>query len=97
MTPTSAVPLQKVLNGGIAAAIAVLVLSLVKNYLWADMPADLEGPLNTIILAAIAGLASVALGWWTKIKPGEITPIDAVLIERAAHEAETKPNEIPKL
>jgi hypothetical protein len=97
MTPTSNVLLAKVANGGIAVAVAAIVLALIKHFVWTDLPADLEGPLNTIILALILSGASVAAGWLTSIKPGEITVKDAAIIERAAHDAETKPIEAPKL
>jgi len=82
MTPTSARPLNKVTASAIAAAVGAIVLALVKNYLWVDMPADLEGPINTLIAALVIGGVSGVAGWMTPIAPGEITPVDAVERDR---------------
>jgi hypothetical protein len=74
MTPTSKKPLAKVLYGAVAAAVAAIVLALVKHYVWTDLPADLEGPVNTLILAMVVAAASGVTGWLTKIRPGELAP-----------------------
>ncbi len=74
MTPTSSRPLGKVWRASVATAVAAIVLALVKHYVWADMPADLAGPLNTIILALVLAGASGITGYLTPIAPGEIAP-----------------------
>lgn len=76
MTPTSSKPLRKVTYGALAAALAPVLLALARHYVWTDMPADLEGPFNTLLLALIVGAASGVTGWATRIRPGEIKPID---------------------
>jgi hypothetical protein len=81
MTPTSNKPLNKVTAGAIAAAVAAIVLALVKNYLWIDMPADLEGPVNTLVAALVIGGLSGFAGYMTPIAPGEITQTDQRITE----------------
>ncbi len=72
MTPSSNRPLNKVYAGAIGAAVSAIVLALIKNYLWVGMPADLEGPVNTLIAAFVIGGISGFAGWITPIAPGEI-------------------------
>ena len=86
MTPTSNKPLQKVTNGAIATAVAVIALAVIRAYLWPDMPAALEGPINTLVAAVVLGLISGAAGWLTPIQPGEIKPIDRAIVERTSHD-----------
>lgn len=81
MTPTSSRPLNKVTAGAVAAAVAAIVLALVKHYLWVDMPADLEGPINTLMLALVTGAASGFAGYMTPIAKGEITSRDKRIVE----------------
>ena len=84
MTPTSPRPLNKVRNSAIATALAVLIMALVRNYVWKDMPADLAGPLNTFVLMGVPALASFATGYMTRIAPGEIKLIDRAIVEGEA-------------
>lgn len=81
MTPTHKRPLNKVTAGAIAAAVAAIVLALVKHYLWVGMPADLEGPINTLMLALVTGAASGFAGYMTPIARGEITNRDKRIVE----------------
>ena len=83
MTPTSSKPLNKVTAGAVAAAVAAIVLALIKNYLWVDMPADLEGPINTLVLALVVGGLSGIAGYMTPIAKGEITQMDKRIVEAA--------------
>jgi hypothetical protein len=85
MTPTSKKPLAKVTYGAVSAAAAAIILALVKHFIWADMPADVEGPLSTLVLAGVVGGASLLAGYMTRIQPGEIKAIDARLVEEQAH------------
>lgn len=87
MTPTSNKPLNKVTYGAVAAAVATIALALIRHYLWTDMPADLEGPMNTLVLAGVVAAASGIAGWMTRIQPGEIKPIDHVIVEQQANDA----------
>jgi hypothetical protein len=84
MTPTSAKPISKVTYGAVAAALATVLLAVVKHYVWPTMPADLEGPLDTLLVASVAGLASLAAGYMKRLEPGEIKPLDAVIVEQQA-------------
>lgn len=90
MTPSSSRPLDKVLFGAVAAAVATIALSLIRHFLWPDMPADLEGPFNTVIAALFIGGTSGFVGWLTPIKPGEITATDTRIVEDAAERAEAE-------
>lgn len=81
MTPTSARPLNKVVASSLAAAVAAIVLALVKQYLWVDMPADLEGPVNTLIAALVIGGLSGFAGYMTPLAPGEVTAKDTRIVE----------------
>lgn len=81
MTPSSNRPLNKVTAGAVAAAVAAIVLALVKHYLWVGMPADLEGPINTLMLALVTGAASGLAGYMTPIARGEITNRDQRITE----------------
>lgn len=83
MTPTSNRPLNKVSFQTVAVAVTAIVLALIKNYLWTDMPADLEGPVNTVILALVIAGISGFVGWMTPIAPGEITNRDQRITEAA--------------
>lgn len=80
MTPTSGKPLNKVLFGGIAAFLATALIALIRNYVWPDLPADLEEPINTLILGVLVGGASLITGYLTKLKPGEVKLIDAAVV-----------------
>lgn len=84
MTPTSAWPLGKVQNGAIAAAVAVIVLALLKRYVMPDMTADVELAVNILVVGLVSGLSSLAAGYITRIKPGEITVRD---VSRIAQDA----------
>jgi hypothetical protein len=77
MTPTSNKPLNKVTYGAVAAAVATIVIALLRHYIWPDMPADLDAPLNTVVVALVAGLASGVTGYMTKLQPGEVKAADA--------------------
>jgi hypothetical protein len=73
MTPTSAAPLQKVTNGAIAAAVSAIILALLKRYAFPDMTPDIELAVNIVVVAGVTGVASLAAGYMTRIKDGEIT------------------------
>jgi hypothetical protein len=81
VTPTSSMPIAKVRNAAVATAIGVIALALIRAYAWPDMPADLEGPINTLVAALVLGLISGVTGWLTRIQPGEITQTDRAAIE----------------
>ena len=77
MTPSSAKPLNKVTYAAVASALTVIILSLLRTYVWTDMPADLEGPLNTLVLAGVVAGISGFTGYMTRLAPGEVTVKDA--------------------
>ena len=79
MRPTRT--LNKIKVAAVAPAVAVVVLALVRAYLWTDMPIALEGPMNTLILAGVVAAASGISGWLTPIAPGEIKQVDKASIE----------------
>ena len=81
MTPSSNRPLNKVTAGAVAAAVAAIVLALVKHYLWVGLPADLEGPINTLVAALVIGGLSGFAGYMTPIAPGEISQTDKRIVE----------------
>jgi branched-subunit amino acid ABC-type transport system permease component len=84
VTPTSPWPLDKVWKGGIGAATAVIVLSLLKRYVMPDMTPDFELAVNILVVALVGGLSSIVAGYFTSIKPGEITYKD---VSRIAEDA----------
>lgn len=84
MTPSSSRPLNKVTYAAIASALTVIILSLLRTYVWTDMPADLEGPVNTLILAGVVAGISGFTGYMTRIAPGEVTVRDAARIAEDA-------------
>jgi hypothetical protein len=81
VTPTSGKPLQKVTNGAIGAAVAAIVLALLKRYAFPDMTPDIELAVNIVVVAGFTSLSSFVTGYMTRIQPGEIKPIDRAIIE----------------
>jgi len=76
VTPTSSAPLAKVTNGAIAAAVSAIILALLKRYAFPDMTPDIELAVNIVVVASVTGVASLAAGYVTRIRPGEITVKD---------------------
>lgn len=74
-------PIDKVKVGAYAAALAPILVALIKRYALPDLTPDIELAVNILAFGIVSGVASLIGGYITKIKADE-----ARAIARAAQE-----------
>jgi len=76
-------PLSKVKVGAYAAALAPILVALIKRYALPDLTPDIELAVNILAFGIVSGVASLIGGYLTKIKASEAREIARAAQEQA--------------
>jgi hypothetical protein len=76
ITLVTSEPLDKVRYGAYAAALAPILVALIKRYALPDLTPDIELAINILAFGIVSGVASLAAGYLTKIKASEAKAIN---------------------